>query len=125
MRPIFTNVIYLAFVFFAVGMLLLLTEGIHGQAKASFQYSIGFASAFLTVAMIFARMDFGEAVEQGQMRAFSLNVASLVTFSGVLILGTTLMLDTTVFTNSVYEGIVTGFVGHGSGLMMAFANSGK
>ena len=90
--------------------------------KAAFQFNIGFAVAFLTVAGAFARR------HKRAGRQISINVQYLAFLSGTMIIttvGFVAAFKAAIFGSSAIEGVVAAVIGHGSGILMAFAGAGQ
>ena len=121
-RPFFPNVVLIAMMFGVAGMLFSAFAEDFGQSKAAFLYSIGFGMAFLTVAATFAKRQY---IDKGNSRDLDLSVVILIGLALAMAACMLRFLDLTVFTDMVFEGVVSGAVGLGTGVLQAFAGDSK
>ena len=123
-RPIVPDVVILATLLAVIGVALLGVGAAYPDVvlKPAFQYNIGFAVAFLTVAAAFARR------HRRAGREISINVHYLAFLSGMMLVSTIAFVagfKASIFGSSAVEGVVSAVIGHGSGILMAFAGAGK
>ena len=119
-RPVYPNVVAIAVMLAVAGMVFSIND--MGVPKAAFQYTIGFSMAFLTIAATFAKRSYED---KGSVRDMDGNV--LILFALALSMVGVLLAyqDLTVFQDMVFEGVISGAVGLGTGTLTAFASNGK
>lgn len=123
-RPFYTNIVYLAIVLTVGGLVMLATAkaGYHVEAKAAFLYCLGMAALFASLCLSFSQKEFDEDEGHKRFRPWSPQAGTLIPLGLLLLIAPALMLDSAVYTDSVYEGAVVGFVGIVGNVMRAFAS---
>ena len=110
----YPNVVYLAVLVSLTSIVFSLFTPA-GLEKAAFLFATTIGTGLITIASVFAK--------RGSGGLFSLNVALLATGAVLTLVAVVVGMDTTVFTDSVAEGVQAAVAGGLLGLMSTYASA--